>query len=258
MAGWAFEMLGGAGIFLSLGLQVAAAIHAVKSGRQQWLWIILFFPMIGCAVYFFSEVLPSLRGSPSLRRMGTDLIQLVDPGRSLRQLQEEVEVCDTFKNRQALARGLVAARRYDEAIGEYLRCLNGTFQDDPCALLELAHAYFCASRYGDATATLERLEKTAPKFRVDERQLLLARTFEQAGDRCRALEQYAAIADVAPGEEARCRYALLLEQSGQTEKACQVFRQILFRSRRSPYYYRRMQKEWIRIAKQRLAKSPSP
>ena len=51
-----------------------------------------------------------------------DLIELVSPGRTLRQLQEDVEVSDTFKNRQALARGYVTAGMHQEAIAEYQRC----------------------------------------------------------------------------------------------------------------------------------------
>jgi hypothetical protein len=251
------QTLGGLGGLL-LVVQVIAAVHALKTRRAYWwLYVILFMPGLGAAVYFVVEVLPELRGSGALNRVGSDLIQLVDPGRSLRRLEEDVEVSDTFRNRQALARGYVGARQYEEAIAQYQKCLVGTFKDDPCCLLELAHAHLLAGLYSEAISTVERLEKTSPRFRPDERRLLLARTFEVSGQTERALEQYAAIAESWPGDEARCRYALLLEENGQVEKAREVFQQILLRARRSPYYYRRAQREWIKIARQHLGKTPA-
>src|SRR5262249_13109340 len=33
----------------------AAAVDALRKGQNQWLWIILFFPTIGAAIYFVSE-----------------------------------------------------------------------------------------------------------------------------------------------------------------------------------------------------------
>jgi hypothetical protein len=55
-----------------------------------------------------------------------------------------------------------------------------------------------------------------------------------------------------PGEEARCRFALLLEQLGQQPRAQQLFREILDSVKGAPSYYRRRQAEWARIARQHL------
>ena len=246
--------LGGLGALVLL-VQAVAAIHALRTGRPYWwFYVIIFLPGIGAVIYLVSEVLPDTRRSPELKRLGANLIQLVDPGRDLRKLQEDLEVSDTFKNRQALARGYVTAGRHEEAIAQYQKCLTGTFQDDPCATLELAHTYFLAGRYGEAIATVDRLKQASERFRPEERELLLARTLEESGDKARALERYAAIIERSSGEEARCRYALLLEEAGQIEKARETFRQIVLRARRSPHYYRRAQKHWVRIARQHLAK----
>jgi hypothetical protein len=55
-----------------------------------------------------------------------------------------------------------------------------------------------------------------------------------------------------PGEEARCRFALLLRQLGQDQRAQQYFREILDSVKGAPGYYRRRQMEWVRIARQNL------
>jgi hypothetical protein len=234
-------------------LQVICAVHAVKSGRGGlWIWIIIFVPLVGCAVYLLVEVLPGLKGSQAVRRVGADLVSTIDPGRNLRDLEEAVEISDTVKNRQMLARGYVAAKRYAEAVGQYERCLQGVFKDDACTMLELAYVHFLNHDYGQAKRAIEQLKTLHPGFRPAERNLLSARTLEESGDLDGALLEYEGMVRTSSGEETRCRYAMLLERAGQTEKAQQIFREILARARRSPRYYRRAQKPWIDTARQRL------
>jgi hypothetical protein len=236
---------------LLLVLQLVCVIHVVKTGRAYyWLWIILLMPGIGAAAYFVAEVLPDLSAGSTMKRMGADLIAIVDPGRSLRQLQDELDVCDTVKNRQALARGYMTAGRHAEAIDLYQSCLTGVFKDDPVVLLELAYAYYLSQRFAEAKETIERLEAIKPDFRQESRQLLLARTLEEAGEKKEALERYAAMLKSSSGEEVRCRYALLLDRTGDSQRARELSREILTRARRSPGYYRRAQKQWIKLAKQ--------
>jgi hypothetical protein len=231
------------------------AVHAVRSGRSQyWLWIILMVPGFGAAVYFVAEMLPDLLHGRSVHQMSHHLIELVVPGRSLRQLEEEVAVSDTVKNRQLLARAYVSAGRYADAIQQYDQCLQGVFKDDPPTVLELAYAHFLNGDYPAARQWLERLEQVHPRFRTQERQLLLARTLEQADDVEGALCAYETMVKTSSGEETRCRYAMLLERAGQTDKAAEIYREILARAKRSPGYYRRDQRAWIKIARQNLAR----
>jgi hypothetical protein len=53
----------------------------------------------------------------------------------------------------------------------------------------------------------------------------------------------------APGEEVRCRYAMLLRRRGDMAGAKSLFDEIVTRSRRSPSHYRRREREWIDIAR---------
>jgi hypothetical protein len=234
-------------------LQVICAVHAVKSGRGGlWIWIIVFVPLVGCAVYLLVEVLPGLRGNEAVRRVGADLVAVIDPGRNLRELEEAVEVSDTVKNRQMLARGYVAAKRYPEAVAQYERCLQGVFKDDACTMLELAYVHFLNHDYDQAKQGLQQLKALHPGFRPAERNLLTARTLEESGDLDGALAEYEGMVRTSSGEETRCRYAMLLARAGQSEKARALFEEILARARRSPRYYRRAQKSWIDTARQHL------
>ena len=52
---------------LSIAVQVASAVHVVKTGRPYWwLWIIIIAPGIGAAVYFLAEVVPDLHRDPAV------------------------------------------------------------------------------------------------------------------------------------------------------------------------------------------------
>jgi hypothetical protein len=66
------------------------------------------------------------------------------------------------------------------------------------------------------------------------------------------VRQYENVVPRYPGEEARCRFALLLLQLGQEQRAKQLFREILDSVKGAPSYYRRRQSEWVRIARQNL------
>jgi hypothetical protein len=238
-----------------IALQVICAVHVIKAGRAYWWLLIIFFiPVVGCLVYFVAEILPDLHRSSAVRRAGSDLVTIVAPGRSVRKLEEELEVADTVNNRRALARGYVKAGRYGEAVELYRSCLKGIFSDDVGLALELAYALFLNGDYAEAKAKLEELGEASLGTHADERHLLYARTLEQLGQVDAALEQYEAIVRRSSGEETRCRYALLLESAGQTDKARDLFSEIVKRARRSPRYYRRAQKSWIQLARQHLRK----
>ena len=122
-----------------------------------------------------------------------------------------------------LAEAYVAAGRYADAVGMYQSCLKGIYADDPPFVLGLAFAQFLNQTYPEAKETIERLAQVDVKFRPLERRLLLARTLEAMNETEAALEEYEPLAKQYPGEEAKCRYALLLKNTGQTEKAREVF-----------------------------------
>jgi hypothetical protein len=193
-----------------------------------------------------------MRHSPSVKRLGSDLAAAVNPSRNVRRLEEDIEIADTVKNRQLLAQAYSGAGRYEEAIGMYRSCLKGIYEDDPPLMLGLASTQFLAEMYRETRETIEQLVRVDEKFRPLERRLLLARTLEGLADLDAALEVYEPLARQYPGEEAKCRYAVLLDRTGQAEKAQEVYRKILLNAKRSPRYYRKAQRHWINIAKQNI------
>ena len=91
---------------VGLFFQVFFTVHAVKTGRERyWLYVLIFFPGVGCLIYFFSEYLPDLRQGRRMHAFKTAISRALNPGRHLRRLQEQVEVTPSVKNKKLLAEG---------------------------------------------------------------------------------------------------------------------------------------------------------
>lgn len=240
------------GILLVI-VQIAFAIHVIRSGREiYWLLIIMLLPALGCALYFFTQVLPESRNSYTLRKTGNRLLRAVDPERDLRARKEELEVVDTVENRLRLADEYIEAELYDEAIPLLRKTLDTTHENDPYMLLKLARALFGKQDYQETVNTLEQLIAENPDFQSHDGHLLYARSLEALNRTEEALQEYEALAISYPGEEGRIRYAQLLRETNQPGKATEIFQDVLTRTKRAPKYYAKKEKQWIAIAKQAL------
>jgi hypothetical protein len=229
-----------------LAMQIFFAVHAIRTGRPYWIFVIFFFPLVGSLVYLFVEYLPEVRaGRSGLSRVTRSVKQVLDPGAEIRRLEDQLSLTDTHDNRVALGRAYRQAGRLDESIRMYESSLEGMYSDSPRALSELSTAYYLAGRMADARTTFERLRRvrkpTAEELTVS------GRIAEDSGDLDLALKEYTAAAPGA-GAEARCRQGLVLKRLGRDAEAARVFEEILRHARVSPGHYRKSEKEWIDIA----------
>jgi hypothetical protein len=116
-------------------------------------------------------------------------------------------------------------------------------------LLGLAEAQFGNKDYAVSKATLERLAAENPDFRSAKGHLLYARALEISDDFAKALEEYEAVSAYYAGAEAKYRFANLLEQEGQTERALEIFQDLLLTADVAPHHYQRAQSAWISKSK---------
>ncbi|MXY46488.1 MAG: hypothetical protein F4Y44_05765 [Chloroflexi bacterium] len=168
------------------------------------------------------------------------------------KLRERLALLDSVENRQLLARECVNVGEYQEAIELYTGCLKGIYEDDPHLMLELANANYLDGRYSDAKNTFVRLREVHPEFRHAEGHLLFARTLEITGEDKNALKEYKEVANYYPGEEASCRYALLLKKMGCRQEAYEVFNKIVLRSRMRGRKNKSRDRQWIRTAQENV------
>lgn len=243
-----FIMLGG----LLVVLQIYLAIHAVKRGRSNWLWMILFFPLVGSIVYAITFLLPDIQHSAAIKDTGDKIVRTINPSREIIRLKKQVEFLDSVSNRQQLADEYMKVGMYKEAISTYESCLEGLHEDNPEMVFNLAKAHFMNRSYKEAEKLLLKVENDKPNHRRKQISFYLAQVYEEQDKFEEAFEIYESLLDIYPGEELRCRYALLLKKNGDIESARKQFSNILSDAKISPRYYRKAQKKWINIARENL------
>jgi hypothetical protein len=229
---------------LEIILQVYFAVHAGRTGRYGWIFIILFFPLVGSAIYFFVEYLPDRGTIWRIKRSRT----FNRPG-NIRQLQRELEITDSPKNRMNLAEAYFHAGQYRDSIELLEKSLTGIHANDLNILLGLCHAHFQNGTYDKAIEYLDRYERANEGALKSNLRLLRAKAYEANDDEQKAVAEYEAIVNICTGEEARCRYAVLLKKQGQVEKAEEMFGIILKNAKLFPKQYATYEKEWVKIAK---------
>jgi hypothetical protein len=239
----------------SVVLQFVCLVHVFRTGRPYWwAWIILIGSFLGAAVYLVTQVLPDLRHDPSARRALRRVQKTIDPERERRELADRLELSPTVHNRLLLARERMQAGDPIAAEALYRECLTGLHATDPHLMLGLAQAQFLRGDFGATIATLDALIAANPGFRSTDGHLLYARALEALGNHARAIDEYAALVDNHPGEEARVRYARLLATLGRRADSAQQYRDVLRRIRLAPRHYGRAQREWMEEAKRELAR----
>jgi len=241
-------------LLLSIVLQIACAVHVVRTGRPlYWIFILLIGSYIGIAIYLIAEVLPGLRHNRAARSLARDVRRKIDPGRDQREASRRLDIADTLDNRRALAEQSLLDGDFARAAELYRASLKGLYATDPHLMLGLAKAQFGLGQPAETRATLDALIAANPDFRSSDGHLLYARAVEATGDIDAAKHEYDAVVQGHPGEEARARYALLLKREGDAAGAERLFREILKRADALPRYYRKEQREWIELAKRELA-----
>lgn len=213
--------------------QIGVAAHVLRTGRSiWWLLIVFLFPLIGVAIYFLVEILPTLRSSRAMHRLGSDIAKTVNPDGALHRRAEELAVCGSIDNKLALARECVARGHFDEAITLYESAREGPFADSPEVLLGLARARFLNGEPAPARALLERIAAEHPDYYPQDVAILKARAADAAGDSATALQELEAMLDRSVGLEARYRYGQILARTGDTNKARDVLKTVVSHARK--------------------------
>lgn len=246
-------MFYGFGWFL---ISLAFAYHCIRTGRPWW-WLIIIgmLPGIGWAAYVIFAVVPDMFGSTSARRFADNVANMADPGRGYREKLRQVEQVGSADAKRGLAEECIKRGRFQDAVDLYEGAMNGPLGgSDPVLLRGLARARLLAGDGQGAVTAFERLKDLDRAAFDSDAELDYARALALVGRTQDAVRQYEAVVPRYPGEEARCRFAILLDSIGQKERANALFREIVESVRHAPGYYRSRQREWYRIAREQLGR----
>jgi hypothetical protein len=243
----------GAGI-LTLLVQLGCAAHVIRTDRP-WLWIlpIMLLPWLGCAAYLLFAVVPdALRARRPVRRIADDFATVADSAASYSRKKRDVETIGSAQSKQIFAEECIKRGRYGEAVELYAGAMQGALAEDPALFHGLARAALLLGDGARSQAAYERLKEVSPADFTPDARLGYARALALQDKNAEASEQYEALVPIYAGEEARCRYALLLQKMGEDGRAQKLFRDIVESQKDAPRYTRRRESEWLATAKQNL------
>jgi hypothetical protein len=242
-------------IFILTGvLDIVCIVHAIKTGRYYpWIMVILGIPVIGSVIYIILEMGPDMMTTRQGHAVKRGLQTVTNPNKDFKARMREVEMVGSADAKRGLAEEYARRGMYTDAIDLYRSSLTGMHKDDPVLLFGLARTQLANGDGAGAQASLDTLQTANPGYVSNDAHMVYARALELQGKHSEALVEYKALTKTFSGEEARCRYALLLRLTGATEQSRDVFREILKLLDGAPRHYRREQKEWGDIARQNLA-----
>jgi hypothetical protein len=250
-----FNLNFGLGFGFVLLIDLAFAWHIIRTGRSP-LWIMaiaLIPPPLGWIAYGVFALLPDMARSNSARRMADNMANLADPGRSYREKLHNVEQVGSVDSKRALAEECIRMGRFSDAVELYESAMQGPLgASDPALLKGLARAKMLSGDGAASEALYIRLKEADPAAYDADAELDHARALALEGKNDAAVAQYEKVVSRYPGEEARARFALLLESLGQETRAQALFQEILKSVKGAPSYYRSRQREWVSIARSHL------
>ncbi|MDE2385600.1 MAG: hypothetical protein KGO53_13375 [Alphaproteobacteria bacterium] len=240
---------------LTFLFNVVLIVHAAKTGRfWPWAYVILFLPGLGGLAYLVVELAPEWLGSHRGRAARASLGATLNPGRRLRELQDNLDIADTIANREKLAEELLARGENQQALEHYRRILSLPGGRGQPQFVGQARAQIGLGDAKGALATLDDCASEFPDFKDSELRLLRAVALDMLGQDEAALSAYDAAAGSYAGIEPRVRRAALLARMGRGDEARSEAADIVKRLQRSPKFAQRAQAGWLAEAK-RIAKS---
>lgn len=232
--------------FIPVILQIIAIIHALKTGRRDWIYLLIFLPLIGAIVYFFMEVLPELTQGKSLKKY-------VFPKQKINEWERKVQIADSITNKLGLSNAYAEQKQYDKAITLTLSCLKGAYSDDPAILLQLARQYFYNGQYQESLTYFDKLNvRNGNNLIMPEDELLYIRAQENIGQIELAAKGYKQIIQTQHSLEAMYYYGLCLKNQQQKTEAREQFQRVRTEIRLLPKYLRRRNSAWARKSMREL------
>lgn len=235
-------------IILTVAVQAFFIFHVFRTGRPYWwAYVILAFPLGGSLIYYFVEIFPNSRQERDARKAVRGIVRVIQPDAELKRRTEELEICGSMDNKMALAEECEIAGMFGEAARLYRSCMQGAYGNDPQILLRLVGAELMREELVATGQLLERLEAEHSAYKPLEVKLLRARLLEKT-DSGAALTVYEELIPLYSGLEAKCRYAALLREMGQTAQARGVFEDVLQHAKRFNIQHEAEQ-QWVRYAR---------
>ena len=236
--------------YIAVAVQVICAIHCFHRGNQKWLWLIIFFPIVGSLIYIFTEMFTG----NEIGKMQSGMGAVFNSSDKIKKLEENLRFTDTFKNKVALADALLEAGQTERAIALYEACLSWNFTVHEHVNIQLIYAYASIKRYEDIV-TLAKQIYGLPQFTRSRAHMLYAIALWHTGNAEAAEKEFKLLNGRFSNYESRYRYGSFLIGMNRNGEAKKIFEEILHESSHLNGKEKRENKMWFNHVKEELKKS---
>ena len=231
-------------------LQAVCVIHCIRKGTQSnWIWIIIFLPLIGSLAYIFTEIFTDREIQNVQSGIGT----LFSARGRIKRLENNLRFSDTFNNRIALADACHADGQIEKAITLYESSLEGNFTENEYVLGQLIKAYYQIKRYSDIIPIAQRIYKI-PQFSLSRQHVLYAIALANSGQAAAAEKEFKMMKARFSNYEARFQYARFMIANNRSEEARQLLKEMTGEVSHLSTRERRHNRNWFMQAKEELKK----
>ncbi len=228
--------------YLVLILQAICVFHCVRKGNtQQWIWLIVFLPAIGCLIYLFTEVITK-------RDVGTvtsAIDTVVRPTGRIKDLEQAFEFSTSFENRLTLAKAYADGGRTDDAIQLLEEGKQGIFVNDPQLNMHLIGVYSTKQNYPKICEIAPQLSNQKIFHKSRER-ILYAYALEQTGKIDAAEQELAVFQSRYSDFEGKFSYASFLVRNNRQNEAISLLEEVNTESSKMTRAERRNHNHWIK------------
>jgi hypothetical protein len=234
---------------LGMAFTLWMAVECVRRGQAgSWLWVILFFPTVGAAVYFFSEYLgpQGFRFRGSRRASKRELDHASAEVRRLDNSESWTNYAQALRSRRQTRESLDAARKAVDRDGDNRR-----------ALYELGLAEMSCEMYREAVVSLSKLVQLDPGHDSGEAKYALGVAYERSGDKESARRTLEQLARTTSLPKVLYSLATLQAEAGDHAAARGTLQRIIEESEYVPSFHRREVRPWVRRARKALSSLPA-
>lgn len=229
-------------------VQIIAIIHALKTGRNNWIYLLIFLPLVGAIIYFVMEILPGLQHGSSFLD-GT----LFKSGASISDLEKQLRISDTFSSRSQLANAYASRKQYDKAIAMYESALKDNYVNDLETILQIARIHFLSEQFEQSNMYYARaLVLSKQKFIRPDDEFWYALSLYKSGHKTEAEEAFKKHIQFHRTFDAMYYYGELLLSEGRTNEARAQFESIMDQRDLIPSHLRRFHSKYVRMARKAL------
>ena len=233
---------------LILGLQAFCLFHAYKNNNQQkWYWIIIFVPLIGCAIYLYEN----FYSRRNIANLTEGVKGLVYNNYALEKLEKEVKYSETITNKINLADAYTERGRYDEALKLYESCRKGFYENNTDLLRKLLRGYYLKKDYNKVIEIGKLLENTK-SVGDSEDKIAYAWALHFTGDKAKAEDKFKEMDAKFANFQARIEFAKFLIETNRNSDAKKILNAIIEEHEAMDSYEKGLKKNMVRESRRLL------